>query len=120
MKELNITVSTISSDSDPRFNSAMRKSSLLGMKSKTIERDWFGIGVELERVPPIYVQDTPHVGTKLRNAFLKTSKFKNKFPFGKNFFIRMDHVKFIMNSLPKDQDELTAIVFDERDRQNFS
>lgn len=98
----------------------MRKSSMLGMKTKTIERDWFGIGVELERVLPIYVQDTPHVGTKLRNAFMKTSKIKNKFPFGEKFFIRQDHVKFIMNNFPKDQHELTPTVFDDRDRQNFS
>lgn len=39
------------------------------MKSKIIELDWFGIGVALEQDHPIYVQDTPHIGTKLRNAF---------------------------------------------------
>lgn len=99
----------------------MRKSCLLGMDSNIIDKKWFKSGVELNsgNMRPIFVQDTPHIGTKVRNAFLKTIKKENMFPFGDSFFIRLNHVKYLMDHLPKDQHELTPTVINPVDRQNY-
>lgn len=122
LNEQNISVFTISSDSDPKFNSAMRKASLLGVKSAVIAAKWFKSGVKLnsKENQTFYVQDTPHIATKWRNGFLKTEKDKKKYPFGEKYFIQVDHVKYVMNNYPKDQHELTPTVFNSTDRQNYS
>lgn len=99
----------------------MRKSSLLGINSSVITKKWFKSGFKLksQETTPFYVQDTPHEGTKLRNGMLQTDKHTDKYPFGDKFFIRIDHVKQVMNNFPKDQHELTPTVFNSTDRQNF-
>lgn len=120
LREQNIDVLTISSDSDPKYNSAMRKLSLLGLKSTIFPYEWFQSGVRLDSdQQTFYVQDTPHVGTKMRNAFLQTDHHKEKYPFGDKYYIRVDHVKFVINNVPKDQHELTPTVLNSADRQNY-
>lgn len=96
LRELGIIVLSIASDSDPKFNSAMRKSCMLGAESKMIAANWFKCGVEILPMQgkPLFIQDTPHIGTKLRNALLKTFTNRDLYPFGDKYFIRLDHVKF--------------------------
>lgn len=89
------------------------------MKPYAIQADWFNFGARINS-QPVCVQDTVHMGTKLRNAFLKTIRNKNRFPFGDKFFIQLEHVKYIMNNFPKDQHELTPMVINPEDRQNFA
>lgn len=115
LKGAGIKVLTISSDSDPKYNSAMRKNSGLGSDSMPIN-GLFKCGVNTN--PPFYTQDTPHVGTKLRNAFLKTIFNPEKLRFG-NYFIRQSHVQEIFNEFRKDEHLLTQNVLNPKDKQNF-
>lgn len=80
LEKLNIAVLTISSDSDPKYNSAMRKLSLLGYESNIFEgNEWFSCGENLN--PPFYIQDMTHIGTKLRNFLLRTTNDPKKTAF---------------------------------------
>lgn len=64
LNKLNIKVRTFSSDSDTRYNSAMRGLSMLGTSSNYFPNaTWFSCGMlELEQIKTFYVQDTPHYG----------------------------------------------------------
>lgn len=85
---------TISSDSDPKYNSAMRDNSYLGTNTDIFAlKEIFKCGNVLK--PPFYVQDYPHIGTKLRNLFLKTIDNPAKLPFG-NFYIQQEHLNQLM------------------------
>lgn len=122
LNKANIEVLTISTDSDQKQNSAMRKCSQLGVRSSIFDGydtdvDWFGMNADLTR-NPFYVQDTVHVGTKLRNFLLRTWKNLNKIPFGK-YYIRVQHLKFLVDHLSKDQHQLTDTVLNPIDKQNF-
>lgn len=114
LKKVGINVLTFGSDSDPRYNSAMRDLSNLGMKSKI---DWFSCGDSISF--PIYIQDMTHIMTKLRNLLLRTKWLKKKLPFG-NFSIDMLHLYVLLYSFPKDQHQLTESVLNPADRQNFA
>lgn len=94
---------------------------MLGTLSSVIPAIWFKSGVKLDsdENQHFYVQDTPHIGTKLRNGFLQTEKYKEKYPFGDKYFIQVDHVKYVMHNFPKDQHELIPTVFNPTDRQNY-
>lgn len=71
LQKENITVLSISSDSDPKYNSAMKRNSTLGLKSNIFrDKRWFSCGKIVK--PPFYVQDPIHIATKLRNLSLKT------------------------------------------------
>lgn len=119
-KELNkigIGVLSISSDSDPKYSCAMRNNSGLGaVTNELLMGGLFKCGVNLE--PPYYVQDCPHIGTKLRNALLKTIDDKEKFPFGR-YHIQQNHLQELMNISSKDKHLLTATTLNPVDRQNF-
>lgn len=117
LKKSNIDVLTVSSDSDPKYNSAMRKNSMLGSPSKIFEAEWFSCGDRI--TPPFYVQDTIHIATKLRNYFLKTLKDQKMVPFGNKYYARVDHLKTLINLTAKDKHQLTQSVLDPNDRQNF-
>lgn len=120
LHEQNIDVLTISSDSDPKYNSAMRKLSLLGLKSNIIATQWFKSGAKLDSErQTFFVQDTPHEATKFRNGFLKTDHNRDKYPFGEKYYLRVEHVKHVMEHFPKDQHELNPTVFNSNDRQNY-
>lgn len=119
LEKLNIAVLTISSDSDPKYNSAMRKLSLLGYESNIFEgNEWFSCGENLN--PPFYIQDMTHIGTKLRNFLLRTTNDSKKLPFGSKYIVDIKHLHKILETLPKDQHLLTAHVLNPADRQNFS
>lgn len=117
-----ITVISVSSDSDPRYNSAMRKLSHLGKPSTLFsEIAWFSCGELTDssiKGFPVYIQDTTHVGTKMRNLFLKTIMDPLKLPFGK-YHIRQDHLEFLVNNFTKDKHNMTPTTLNPKDKQNF-
>lgn len=115
LAKLGIKVLTISSDSDPRYNAAMRQLSKLGQKFSAYELfscDYMSQG-------PFYVQDTVHIGTKLRNFTLRTILNELKLPFGK-YYINWNHLNILLKNFAKDTHQLTASVLNPVDRQNFS
>lgn len=114
--KVGIRVLGISSDSDPRYNGAMRELSYLGCKTDENYK-WFTCG--FKTTPPFYFQDTVHVATKLRNLLLRTISNATKLPFGK-YFIDWHHLQTLLETFPKDEHQLTATVLNPIDRQNFS
>lgn len=64
---------------------------------------------------PCYVQDTTHIGTKLRNRILKVSIL---LPFGKKF-ISVSHLKMLLE-IPKDKHGLVYKDVCPDDRQNYA
>lgn len=121
LAKLNINVVSISSDSDPKYNSAMRKNSGLGLSltisaNSTGPINWFSC----EKLqPPFYVQDTTHIGTKLRNFMLKTKSNPEKLPFGR-YFIDIEHLENLQRKCSKSEHLLCATTLNPDDRQNFS
>lgn len=118
LEKLGISVLTFASDSDPRYNTAMKRTSLIGCVSDVFKDcEWFSYG---HNQCPFYIQDVVHLTTKLRNQFLKTMKNPRLLPFGKKLFVRSQHVQFLLQNFSKDQHCLTATVLNPIDRQNFS
>lgn len=125
LAKVNIKVLTISTDSDPKQNSAMKINSLLGTSSKEHEKEleklldveWFSCGNKLNGA--FYFQDTPHNGTKLRNLFLKTRGNTKKLPFGA-YYIQVDHLQSLRENISKDRHRLTKTILNPIDRQNVS
>lgn len=113
LKKVGIEVLTWSSDSDPRYNAAMRYLSKLGTKSKI---SWFSSS-EISS-GPIYLQDIIHIITKLRNLLLRTKWAKKQLFFGK-FKIDMAHLYILLYKYSKDKHQLTESVLNPADRQNF-
>lgn len=119
LHNINIKALTIASDSDPKFNSAMRKKSLLGAKSNIFGNvDWFSSGLDEFYNGPFYLQDYAHLLTKLRNLLLRTKKNPRKLPFGCFLYINMSHLQFLLAHLQKDELPITASMLDPADRQN--
>lgn len=114
LSKVNIKVLIISSDSDPKYNRAMRK--MYELKFKSVQLN--GSSNEMKNMCcPFFVQDPTHVGTKLRNFLLG---FVNKeLKFGPNYLIELEHLYYLLN-FPKDQHLLTLSVLNPTDRQNFS
>lgn len=115
LEKIGIKVLTISSDSDPRYNAAMRRLSKLGC-DRGVYAVWFSCAGKI--IGPFYVQDTIHIGTKLRNFLLRTIMNSSLLPFG-NYFIDWNHLNVLLEKFPKDQHQLTASVLNPIDRQNF-
>lgn len=113
LAEANVKELTFASDSDPKFNSAMRTLSQLGYKTFI---DWFSCCGFLEG--QFFFQDIIHIATKLRNFFLRTIYDKRSLPFGK-FFIRIEHIYELLNMFTKDKHQLTPSTLNPSDRQNF-
>lgn len=120
LSKQNINVLAVSSDSDPRYNSAMRKISKLGQRSSLFgDKDWFSMGVEFSS-PELYcIQDIIHIATKLRNRLLATMRNPKMLPFAPNQYIKFSDLEQIMKRFTKDQHRLTATVLNPIDRQNF-
>lgn len=114
LAKVGITVLTISTDSEPRYNATMRELSGLGIPSKT---SWFSSSENIST--PIYVQDMTHIITKLRNLLLRTKWCNKKLPFGK-FSVDMIHLYVLLYKYSKDHHQLTESVLNPADRQNFS
>lgn len=115
LKEIGIDTLTIASDSDPRYNSAMRQLTGLGKQNKDYE--WFSCDIKSGKL--FYIQDPVHIGTKLRNFMLRFTWKIHKLPFGK-YFIRLQHLYKLMESTSKDQHLLTPSILNPMDRQNFA
>lgn len=120
LAKVNIKVLTISSDSDTKNNAAMRHNSLLGYESNVfMDADWFYSGLNEDSEEPFYFQDHIHNALKFRSLILRTGKSPGKLPFGPNYYIQMDHLKFLLNHFDKDKHELTASTLNPVDKQNF-
>lgn len=115
LEKIGITVLIFSSDSDTKYNSAMRFLSGIEHSSKEFGLNGiFKCGTKL--CPPFYVQDSPHILTKLRNLFLKTKNNKTKLPFGK-FYIRHEHLNQLLETEDKSKHLLSATDLNPVDRQ---
>lgn len=116
LSKLNIKVLIYSSDSDPKYNRAMRKLSGL---AELCGSELFNLRscVPKSTEYPFFVQDPTHIGTKLRNFLLR---YLNKtLQFGK-YLIKLDHLYFLLNNFTKDQHLLTLSTLNPADRQNFA
>lgn len=103
----------------------MRKHSSIGVQSRIFDCDWFSCGNDISEaatsneISSFCMQDTPHIGTKLRNLFLKTIKNeKKKIPFGK-YFIKQSDLRYLINKYSKDKHNLTNSTLNPEDKQNF-
>lgn len=106
---------TINSDSDTKFNAAMRELSMLGSNSRQFP-SWFSCGET--HSCPFYMQDPIHIATKLRNLLLRTILDRKRLPFG-TFSIRVQHLFDLLRKVPKDKHLLTPSTLNPTDRQNF-
>lgn len=96
----------------------MRNISGIGNCSiKFLGQELFKTNAELKL--PFCIQNYPHIGTKLRNLFLKTIDNPDKLPF-RNFFIHQQHVREVMEKFDKDKQLLTNTVLDPAGKQNFN
>lgn len=116
LEKVGITVLTISSDSDPRYNSAMRELSSIGKNTCKFAK-WFSCSQSTSA--PFCVQDMVHIITKMRNFFLRTKWTEKKLPFG-NHSIDIAHLYVLLYKYSKDKHLLTETVLNPADRQNFS
>lgn len=113
LKKLGINVLTIASDSDPKYNLAMRILSQLGTKNKY---EWFSCNINLDG--PFYIQDIVHIITKLRNFLLRFKWNTFELPIGR-YFVQLQHLYDLMNTVGKDRHFLTPSTLNPTDRQNF-
>lgn len=116
LNKVGIVVLTISSDSDPRYNSAMRELSGLGESPYEFAK-WFSSNKNMS--PPFSIQDMIHIITKMRNFFLRTLRDAKKLPFG-DFYIDISHVYVLLYMHSKDKHLLTESDLNPADRQNFA
>lgn len=115
-KGIGIGVVSFSSDSDSKYNKGMRINSKLGCYSPLLlSNNLFKSGLTIEDTH--YVQDTPHILTKLRNRLLTTINSPAKLQFGRRF-IKMTHLKYLVDNFGKDQHLLTSITLNSIDHQN--
>lgn len=108
-----IDVIGISSDGDPRLLGAMRakqKFSLVALSDKELQ------SCAREQTKFIFVQDTIHIGTKLRNRLLKEDIIM---PMG-NYFVSIDHLKSLLETASKNDHHLVQSDICPKDRQNYS
>lgn len=116
LKRVGIGVVTISSDSDPKYNAAMRKNANLGSDSSQLfHNNLFKCGNSIEL--PFYVQDHFHILTKMRNLLGKTKNYPKKLPFGK-YFVSLEHLAEVIRISTKDQHFLSQKTIDPVDKQN--
>lgn len=117
-----ISVVSFASDSDPRFNTAMKILSKLGQKSQIYPSvTWFSCDyptTDFKRISTNFFQDMPHIATKLRSFFLRSRKSSCKFSFGK-YFIEQSHLKKMIVWFSKDVHNLTPMVLNPIDKQNY-
>lgn len=119
LEKLNIKVLTFSSDSDPKYNSAMRKMSQLGVENTVFDNaNWFQCAKNENNT--FFVQDPIHIGTKLGNFFLKSRKNPTIFPFGLNSFIQAGHLEFLLRNFNRDHHQLTITSMEREDKMDFT
>lgn len=119
LKSIGISVITISSDSDTKFNRAMRRNSRLGWQSDVFNENWFKCGSYFPEFP-YYVQDTPHTVGKMRNLLVKTMTHPKMLQFGRKYYVQINHIRYLLDNFPKDRHQLTDSILKPEDRQNFA
>ena len=121
LEEEEIYVIGYSSDGDSRLLKAMRNESSLGM----VHHNDYSLNNITMDIPEfhgkfglsqIFIQDTVHIGTKLRNRLLKHSLI---LPMGK-FIASKAHLNIIMNVCSKDKHYLTEKDINGKDKMNFA
>lgn len=115
-----ISVLRVSSDGDPRLLKAMRSESKLGkdndfykdLTEKNVQAPYFHAEFEPDIIP---IQDTVHIGAKLRSRLLKPSIF---LPMG-DFIISASHLKILTNTVSKDKHCLNSKELSPKDKMNY-
>lgn len=113
LRKVGVNVLCVASDSDPKYNSAMRLLSEIGHETIC---DYFSCRGDPNG--PFYFQDIIHIATKLRNFLLRSIFDKKCIPFG-NQRIRSEHLFELYNMFDKDKHQLTLSILNPKDRQNF-
>lgn len=115
LERLNINILGMSSDGDSRLLKSMKISSKLGIKNSTntVFKDCVWYSADAQDFT--CVQDSTHIGTKLRNRILKPSII---LPIGK-FLISKSHLVNLIKTVSKDNHLLTETDVNPKDRQNF-
>lgn len=103
----------ISSDGDTRLLSAMHSKNHYDLNEPT-EENLIEYSKKFSGI--VYIQDTIHVGTKLRNRLLKDGII---LPMG-NTQVSIAHIKMLIDNVPKDVHGLVYSDICPQDRQNFS
>lgn len=107
----NIKVVSFASDSDPKFNSAMRRHLKLGQCTSPLP-EWFNAEYSFN-INFVTFQDEEHIGTKFRNRVLNREMKIGKYK------ITVDHLNTVIKSYPKNEHNLCASTVAPTDRQNF-
>lgn len=122
-----IEIIGFSSDGDPRLLKAMQINSYqvgseaeLNNPESTINSSRFiaeklPTSIKQNEFNPIYIQDTVHIGTKLRTRFLKPSII---LPMGSHF-ATVDHILTLTKECSKDKHLLTMTDLKPEDKMNF-
>lgn len=106
-----INVEGISSDGDSRLLRCMKLKTQIGRKHPDSMPPYFNCSI----TKTSYIQDTVHVGTKLRNKLLQPSAL---LPMGTQQ-VSITHLKILINDVPKDEHGLVFKDICPDDRQNF-
>ncbi|XP_046409390.1 uncharacterized protein [Neodiprion pinetum] len=116
-QQFGIRVLGFSSDGDPRLLKAMRIESQIGISNLDLlfgKENWTWFNSEF--CSEYFVcQDTVHIGTKLRNRFIKNSIV---LPMGNNI-ATVSHLKLLIQSQSKDKHQITYSDLDPKDKMNF-
>lgn len=112
LENIGIKVVTFSSDADPRYNGAM-KDLIFSCPADKSDKfpGWFEFDCSIAKYFPI--QDTVHIGTKLRNRILT-----NDLMFGQNE-ISVDHIRTLVQTVSRDQHGLYELHVNQHDKMNF-
>lgn len=112
LKKRQIKVVTFASDSDPKFNSLMKYHINLGQSRTNGFPEWFNANLcfSTNFMP---IQDTIHIGTKLRNRILD-----HKLRMGE-YEVSVEHLSIVSANFTKEKHGLCSLTIRPKDRQNF-
>ncbi|XP_031349112.1 uncharacterized protein LOC116175142 isoform X1 [Photinus pyralis] len=109
--ENGIEICGFSSDGDTRLLKAMKFRTEI--PKINLNFPWFQ--TKLNSTDPLYIQDTVHIGTKLRNCFLNK---KINLTIG-NYIASKDHLATLIETVSKDQHLLCETHLSGTDNMNF-
>lgn len=114
LAEVGIKVINFASDSDPRYNGAMKDLMLNHLTDESSQfPDWFQFDCTTADYLPM--QDNPHVGTKLRNRILNE---KSDLTFG-TYTISTEHLLTLIRTVSRDKHGLYESYISNKDKMNF-
>lgn len=112
-----INVVGISSDGDPRLLSVMKTSTSFDLKPSTLSSTSAKItNTSSESQKPCLVQDTLHIGTKIRNRILNASIVIH---IGTKI-VSTVHIKTLLKTVPKEVHGLVSSDIIPEDKQNYN